>query len=91
MRPLMERVTYLRESMEAQRHKAPKYPAGLTGRQVQVLRLISQGKTNLEIAQELILSERTVQGHIATIYAKIGARNRADATAFAMTHLVLDK
>jgi DNA-binding NarL/FixJ family response regulator len=54
---------------------------------VEVLRLIAQGKTNHEIAQELVLSERTVQRHIADIYLKIGARNRADATAFALSNL----
>jgi DNA-binding NarL/FixJ family response regulator len=54
---------------------------------VEVLRLIAQGKTNREIARELVLSERTVQRHIADIYVKISARNRADATAFALSKL----
>jgi DNA-binding NarL/FixJ family response regulator len=52
-----------------------------------VLWLLAEGKTNREIAQELVLSERTVQRHIADIYVKIGARNRADATAFALSML----
>ena len=89
MRPLMERVYSLRESIEAQPPESPKYPAGLTERQVQVLRLIAKGKTNREIAEELVLSEYTVQRHIASIYSKIGARNRAEATAFTLSQLAL--
>jgi DNA-binding CsgD family transcriptional regulator/pimeloyl-ACP methyl ester carboxylesterase len=58
--------------------------AALSRRQREVLHLISQGKTNREIADALVLSERTVQRHIADIYAKIGARNRAEATAIAL-------
>jgi DNA-binding CsgD family transcriptional regulator len=65
----------------------PVYPAGLSERQVQVLRLVALGKTNREIADKLVLSERTVQRHVADVYAKIGARNRAEATAFALDRL----
>jgi DNA-binding NarL/FixJ family response regulator len=54
---------------------------------VEVLRLIAEGKTNREIAQDLVLSERTVQRHIADIYVKIGARNRSEATAFVLNDL----
>jgi DNA-binding NarL/FixJ family response regulator len=87
MRPLLERVSRLPESMEAQPLQGPKYPAGLTERQVQVLRLLATGKTNREIADELVLSERTVEHHLASIYAKIGARNRAEAMAFTLGQL----
>jgi DNA-binding CsgD family transcriptional regulator len=89
MRPLTERVTTLRESLESQPLKGPKYPADLTERQVQVLRLLAKGKTNWEIAQELVLSQRTVEHHLANIYAKIGARNRAEAMAFTLGQLAL--
>ena len=65
------------------RDKAP--PAGLTGREAQVLRLGASGKTNHEVADELVLSIRTVERHIGNIYSKIGARGRADATVFALT------
>ncbi|HLG12055.1 MAG TPA: alpha/beta fold hydrolase [Dehalococcoidia bacterium] len=60
---------------------------GLSQRQRQVLQLIAQGKTNREIAEELVLSERTVQRHIADLYLKINVRNRAEATSFAMSRL----
>ncbi len=57
---------------------------GLSPRQDEVLRLIAEGKTTREIADSLVLSERTVERHIADVYAKIGARNRAEATAYAL-------
>ncbi len=57
--------------------------AALTAREVEVLRLIAAGRTNKEIASDLVLSERTVARHITNIYAKINARSKADATAYA--------
>jgi len=65
------------------------YPDGLTKREVEVLRLIAQGKSNLEIGEELVLSRRTVERHISNIYEKIGASGkvaRATATAYALRH-----
>jgi DNA-binding CsgD family transcriptional regulator/pimeloyl-ACP methyl ester carboxylesterase len=59
----------------------------LSGRQAEVLRLIAEGKTTREIADTLVLSERTVERHIADVYAKIGARNRAEATVYALSRL----
>ncbi|HEX2173429.1 MAG TPA: protein kinase, partial [Dehalococcoidia bacterium] len=64
---------------------AAAYPDHLTGREVQVLRLIAAGRTNKEIADELVLSVRTAERHIVNIYHKIGARGRADATAYALS------
>jgi DNA-binding CsgD family transcriptional regulator len=58
-------------------------PAGLTLREVEVLRLIAAGLSNREIAARLFLSVRTAERHIANIYKKIGAHSKADATAFA--------
>jgi DNA-binding CsgD family transcriptional regulator len=60
------------------------YPDGLTAREVEVLRLVASGQTNKEIATALVVSVPTVQRHIANIYGKIGARGRADATAYAI-------
>lgn len=56
----------------------------LSHRQAEVLKLISEGKRTREIAEELVLSERTIERHIADVYAKIGARNRAEATVYAL-------
>lgn len=57
----------------------------LTRREDEVLRLLAGGQTNKEIAEVLSLSVHTVERHIANIYRKIGARGRADATAYALT------
>jgi pimeloyl-ACP methyl ester carboxylesterase/DNA-binding CsgD family transcriptional regulator len=62
------------------------YPHGLTAREVEVLRHLAGGRTNDEIAEELFVSVRTVERHVANIYAKIGARGRANATAYALNH-----
>ena len=62
------------------------YPYGLTEREVEVLRHLAGGRTNDEIAKELFVSVRTVERHVANIYAKIGARGRANATAYALSH-----
>jgi DNA-binding NarL/FixJ family response regulator len=62
------------------------YPNGLTAREVEVLRRLAGGRTNSEIAEELFVSVRTVERHVANIYTKIGARGRANATAYALTH-----
>jgi DNA-binding CsgD family transcriptional regulator len=63
-----------------------RYTDGLTQREVEVLRLISAGHSNAEIGERLVLSVRTVERHITNLYAKIGARGRADATAYAIRH-----
>jgi DNA-binding CsgD family transcriptional regulator len=60
--------------------------SSLTRRQLEVLVLVAQGKTNREIADALVLSERTVQRHISDIYLKIDVRNRAEAVGFARDH-----
>ncbi len=64
----------------------PARPAGLTEREIEVLRLLAAGKSNREIADELVLSVRTVERHVTNLYGKIDARGRADATAYAFTH-----
>jgi DNA-binding CsgD family transcriptional regulator len=56
----------------------------LTRREVEVLQLIARGQTNKEISSALVLSERTVARHITNIYAKIDARSKAEATAYAI-------
>ena len=58
-------------------------PAGLTAREVEVLRLVASGKTNRAIARELGLSEKTVARHVHNSLTKIGAPSRAAATAYA--------
>jgi DNA-binding NarL/FixJ family response regulator len=77
----------LGKSLDDRPANAPVLPPGLSARQAQVLRLIAEGKTNGEIADALVISLRTVERHVAELYAKIGARNRVEAAAFAMSQL----
>ena len=64
-------------------------PAGLSEREVEVLRLVANGLSNREIAQRLFVSPRTAEHHVQHIYAKIGASSRASAALFAMEHGLL--
>jgi DNA-binding CsgD family transcriptional regulator len=61
-------------------------PAGLTAREAEVLRLVASGKTNRDIAVELVLSVHTVGRHLQNIFAKLGVSTRAAATAYAFEH-----
>jgi DNA-binding CsgD family transcriptional regulator len=58
-------------------------PAGLTSREAEVLRLVAAGRSNAEIAAQLVLSGRTVNRHLSEIFRKLGARSRQDAVAHA--------
>jgi len=64
----------------------PDRPAGLTTREVEVLRLAATGMTRKEIANRLFVSQSTVRSHLEHIYAKIGVSTRAAATLFAVEH-----
>jgi DNA-binding CsgD family transcriptional regulator len=74
-----ERIAGLRRSREG-------LPDGLTRREAEVLRLLASGLTNRQIAEQLVLSVHTVVRHVNNAYAKIGARNRADASAYTVRH-----
>jgi DNA-binding NarL/FixJ family response regulator len=63
---------------------AKRVPGGLTGREAEVLRLVAEGKTNREIAGELVLSHKTVKRHLDNIFNKLGVSSRSAATAFAL-------
>ncbi|HEY1510241.1 MAG TPA: HD domain-containing phosphohydrolase [Solirubrobacteraceae bacterium] len=64
-------------------------PAGLTPREVEVLRLLARGSSNKQIALQLVISPKTVANHVEHIYTKIGASTRAAASLFAMHHGLL--
>jgi len=70
-------------------HSAPAYPAGLTVREVEVLRLVANGLTNAQIAQQLVISTRTVNAHMRSIYNKLEISSRIAATRFAIDHHLL--
>jgi HD-GYP domain-containing protein (c-di-GMP phosphodiesterase class II) len=62
------------------------WPAGLSEREVEVLRLLAHGLSNAQIADRLVVSRRTAEHHVQHIYIKIGHSTRAAATLFAMEH-----
>jgi len=62
------------------------WPAGLTNREVEVLRLLVRGLSNKEIAERLVISRKTAGNHVEHIYTKLGVSNRARASLFAMKH-----
>jgi HD-GYP domain-containing protein (c-di-GMP phosphodiesterase class II) len=65
------------------------WPAGLSDREVEVLRFIARGATYRETARALVISERTVEHHVRHIYDKVGVSTRAAATYYAMRHNLL--
>jgi predicted ATPase/class 3 adenylate cyclase/DNA-binding CsgD family transcriptional regulator len=66
--------------------KVRAYPAGLTAREVEVLQLVAQGLTNEQVAEQLVISPRTVDTHLTSIYGKLGVSSRSAATRFAIEH-----
>ncbi len=71
------------------RGRQQEWPAGLTDREVDVLRLVAKGLDRREAAKALFVSEGTVRSHLEHIYMKIGVSNRSAATLFAMEHGLL--
>jgi pimeloyl-ACP methyl ester carboxylesterase/DNA-binding CsgD family transcriptional regulator len=64
----------------------PSRPAALTSREAEVLRLIAAGKSNQQIADDLVLSRRTIERHVTSLYGKIGAHRKSEAAAYAFRH-----
>lgn len=62
------------------------WPAGLTDREVEVLQLISQGRSNRQMAEQLVISVKTVGRHVENIYSKLGVSTRTGAAVFALQH-----
>jgi len=66
--------------------RSPSNPAGLTSREVEVLRLVARGPTDIQVAEQLIISPRTVNTHLTSIFNKLGVDSRTSATRFAVDH-----
>ena len=87
-------AVYAREQIELARRDLVRRPgaslsAGLTRREVDVLRLIAEGKTTRDIATQLFISSKTADNHIQHIYMKIAVTNRAAATRWAIDHQLI--
>ncbi len=83
--PVLARAGLLAARRNA-RPPVESYPAGLTPREVDVLRLLPRGLSNAEIASTLFLSSRTVQTHLTNLYGKLGVGGRGEAITYAVTH-----
>lgn len=81
-----EQVTVPLSSNAVSTESLPSYPAGLSAREVDVLRLIAEGLTNTQIAEQLVISPLTVNTHVRSIYNKLEVSSRSAATRFAMKH-----
>ena len=64
-------------------------PAGLTAREVEILRLVAQGMTDAQVAEQLVISPRTVNWHLTSIYCKLGVSSRCAATRYAIEQHVV--
>jgi ATP/maltotriose-dependent transcriptional regulator MalT len=74
------------ERIDSHRPQSPKPPDGLTERELEALMLVAAGKTNREIAAELVISEHTARRHLQNIFTKLNLTSRAAATAYAYEH-----
>lgn len=86
MAPAQALAAYKALPMQTPRRakRPPAYPAGLTAREVEVLRLVAAGLTDAQVAERLVISLRTVNTHLTSIYNKLGVSSRAAATRFAV-------
>jgi predicted ATPase/DNA-binding CsgD family transcriptional regulator len=64
-------------------------PAGLTAREMEVLRLVAQGLSDTQVAEQLVISSRTVNWHLTSIYSKLGVSSRSAATRYALDHALV--
>ncbi len=90
MRPLREKVEARLAGLPDRVSRTPKYPSGLSHREVEVLRLIAVGKTDRKIAEELLISFRTVRNHVRNVLNKTNTINRTEAATFAATQGLLE-
>lgn len=90
MQALAERAAALHQQATSEGCK-PGYPAGLSPREIEVLRLVAAGKGNREIAARLFVSPNTVANHVRSILTKTNTANRTEAAAFAMRNSILGR
>ena len=77
---------YAQHTTTATTKPSRSYPAGLTKREIEVLRLVALGLTDAQVAEQLVISPRTVNTHLTSIYNKLGVDSRTAATRFAVDH-----
>jgi DNA-binding CsgD family transcriptional regulator len=82
-KPALARADALAARLDAAQSTAPSYPAGLSAREVEVLRLVAEGLSSPQIGERLFLSPRTVEQHLRSIFNKTGVPSRAAAARWA--------
>ena len=82
----LDRATALLRALGGSARTGPRREGVLTDREEEVLALVSQGLSNLQIAERLFISRKTVSHHVSNLLAKLGVRNRAEAAAWAAAH-----
>jgi DNA-binding CsgD family transcriptional regulator len=75
--------------MDRQQGPAPASLGELSAREVEVLRLVARGLTDAQVAESLVISPRTVNAHLRSIYSKLGITSRHAATLFALQHQLI--
>jgi DNA-binding CsgD family transcriptional regulator len=85
-KPALARADALAARLSVEPARAAQYPGGLSAREVEVLRLVAQGMTDAQVADQLYLSPRTVGQHLRNIYNKLGVSTRNAASRFAIEH-----
>jgi two-component system, NarL family, response regulator LiaR len=80
----------IQEVREAKKNVPPAF-AELTERELEVLRLIAEGRSNAEIAEQLVLSEKTVKGHVSNIFSKLHMADRTQAAVFAWQQGLMER
>ena len=83
MQPALNRAVALQERLTSKPRPVPAYPDGLSAREVEVLSLVAAGRTDKEIADQLVIAVRTASNHVGNILNKTGCSNRAEAAAYA--------
>ena len=86
--PVPERVNTIPQSATTGKERST-YPAGLTAREVEVLQLVAQGLTDAQVAEHLVISPRTVNWHLTSIYSKLQVSSRCAATRYAIAHQLI--
>jgi DNA-binding CsgD family transcriptional regulator/tetratricopeptide (TPR) repeat protein len=84
--PMVPDRAHTKSRTNQQKRPAPSYPNDLTEREVEVLRLVARGLSDAQIAELLVISPRTVNAHLRSIYSKLNITSRHAATHFALEH-----
>ena len=80
---------HARTEADFQKTPSPSFPNDLTEREVEVLRLVARGLTDAQVAEVLVISPRTVNAHLRSIYGKLNITSRHAATLFALEHQLI--